>query len=271
MVEENIIQAVELKDEDIIPANTQVTDANQAIRIDPQEIASSEAEAANRSIDERDPDFQQAEIVEGKDRLGIVKDPPNQTSWTLDIKRDKEIEEKRKKEMVIEDKARGRKPVEEKKPEPKYPFNDADPIFAYYGNDKRSLLFFVLRQADGPQGQPGPTETHQIHNTSEHKEAWYWGHKIGGQEAINKNTNKEIDRVNKDRKKHEVAAKDHKHKADQEELFQAKITAFEMDVIRNTKRRELKSKIRRAKSIMELTAYVGAIIALEYKDEPEPV
>ena len=119
MVEENIIQAVELKDEDIIPANTQVTDANQAIRIDPQEIASSEAEAANRSIDERDPDFQQAEIVEGKDRLGIVKDPPNQTSWTLDIKRDKEIEEKRKKEMVIEDKARGRKPVEEKKPEPK--------------------------------------------------------------------------------------------------------------------------------------------------------
>ena len=44
-----------------------------------------------------------------------------------------------------------------------------------------------------------------------------------------------------------------------------------MDVIRNTKRRELKSKIRRAKSIMELTAYVGAIIALEYKDEPEPI
>ena len=77
--------------------------------------------------------------------------------------------------------------------------------------------------------------------------------------------------VNKDRKKHEVEAKDQKHKADQEELFQAKITAFEMDVIRNTRRRELKSKIRRAKSIMELTAYVGAIIALEYKDEPEPV
>jgi hypothetical protein len=50
---------------------------------------------------------------------------------------------------------------------------------------------------------------------------------------------------------------------DQEKLFQAKIDAFEMDVIRNTTNREMKSKIRRSKSIMELTAYVGAIIALE--------
>ena len=50
-------------------------------------------------------------------------------------------------------------------------------------------------------------------------------------------------------------------------LFQAKIAAFEMDVVRNTTRRELKSKIRRAKTILELTAYVGAIIALEYKDD----
>ena len=262
MAEENIIQAVEL-DEYVRPANTEVVDAEQASRRDPQELASSEAEAANRSIDDRDPDFQQAEITEKKDRLGIVKDDPHMTTWIHDVNR--------KKEMAIEDAAREKeqpkKETPKKESEPKYPFNDADPIFAYYGNDKRSLLFFVLRQPDGPQGQPGPTETHQIHNTSEHKEAWYWVHKIIGQEAINKNTNREIDRVNNDRKKHEVAAKDQKHKAEQEELFQVKIAAFEMDVIRQTSHRELKSKIRRAKTILELTAYVGAIIALEYKDE----
>jgi hypothetical protein len=251
MAEENIIQAVEL-DEYIRPANTDIVDAEQASRRDPQELTSSEAEGANRDIDSRDPDFQQAEITEKKDRLGIVKDNPRTTSW------------------VVENKARGKKPVKEKKSEPKYPFNDADPIFAYYGNDKRSLLFFVLRQQDGPQGQPGPTETHQVHNTKEHEEAWYWVHKLIGQEAIDKSTNKEIDRVNKERKKHEVAAKDHKHKEEQEELFQAKIAAFEMDVVRQTTYRELKSKIRRAKTILELTAYVGAIIALEYKDESKP-
>ena len=36
-----------------------------------------------------------------------------------------------------------------------------------------------------------------------------------------------------------------------------------MDVVRTTTQRDLKSKIRRSKSIMELTAYVGAIIAME--------
>ena len=65
---ENVIQAVEL-DEYIRPANTVIVDAEQANRQDPQDLASSEAEAANRSIDERDPDFQQAEITEKKDNL----------------------------------------------------------------------------------------------------------------------------------------------------------------------------------------------------------
>ena len=50
MAEENIIQAVDL------------------------EPASTEAEQANRTVDKRDPDFQQAEVSEKKDRLGIVKD-----------------------------------------------------------------------------------------------------------------------------------------------------------------------------------------------------
>ena len=194
-----------------------------------KEPASSEAEQANRTVDNR----------EDKDRLNIKKQPPTKTSW--------EREDKPK----------------EKKEEPKYPFNDAEPIFAYYGNDKKTLLFFVLRHPDGPQGQPGPTDTHQIHNTKEHEAAWYWVHKLVGQEAIHRNTKKEIDRLDKMRKKEEVADKDRMHKMDQEKLFQAKIDAFEMDVIRNTSNREMKSKIRRSKSIMELTAYVGAIIALE--------
>ncbi len=232
MAEENIIQAVDL------------------------EPASTEAEQANRTVDKRDPDFQQAEVSEKKDRLGIAKDAPNTTTWVLEEKRKEEIAEQ----------SNTKKEDKPKKEEPKYPFNDADPIFAYYGNDKRTLLFFVLSQPDGPQGQPGPTDTHQIHNTKEHEPAWYWVHKIIGQEQINKNTSKEIDRVNKARKKEEVEDKDRMHKMEQEKLFQAKIAAFELDVVRNTNRREMKSKIRRAKTIMELTAYVGAIIAMENID-----
>tara|TARA_R110001606_G_scaffold398261_1_gene576873 strand:- start:146 stop:835 length:690 start_codon:yes stop_codon:yes gene_type:complete len=200
-----------------------------------KEPASSEAEQANRTVDKRETD-----------RLNINKEPPNSTAWEREAQVDKEKEQ-----------------PQPKKEEPRFPFNDAEPIFAYYGNDKRSLLFFILRHPDGPQGQPGPTDSHQIHNTKEHADAWYWVHKFVGQEAINRNTKKEIDRLDKMRKKDEVADKDRMHKMDQEKLFQAKIDAFEMDVIRNTTNREMKSKIRRSKSIMELTAYVGAIIALE--------
>ena len=222
----------------------------------PPEQASSEAEQANRTIDAREE--------KSKDRLNINRPPPQTTSW----ERENKIMEEEKTKVVARanDEKQPEKKQEqeqEQKQEPKFPFNDAEPIFAYYGNDKRSLLFFILRHPDGPQGQPGPTDTHQIHNTKEHADAWYWVHKFVGQDAVNRNTKKEIDRLDKMRKKDEVADKDRMHKMDQEKLFQAKIDAFEMDVIRNTTNRDMKSKIRRSKSIMELTAYVGAIIALE--------
>ena len=214
-----------------------------------KEPASSEAEQANRTIDAREK--------KSNDRLNINRPPPQTTSW----ERENKIMEEQKTKVVA--RASEKKQEEPKKEEPRFPFNDAEPIFAYYGNDKRSLLHFILRHPDGPQGQPGPTDSHQIHNTKEHADAWYWVHKFVGQEAINRNTKKEIDRLDKMRKKDEVADKDRMHKMDQEKLFQAKIDAFEMDVIRNTSNRDMKSKIRRSKSIMELTAYVGAIIALE--------
>ena len=214
-----------------------------------KEPASSEAEQANRTIDAREK--------KSNDRLNINRPPPQTTSW----ERENKIMEEQKTKVVA--RASEKKQEEPKKEEPRFPFNDAEPIFAYYGNDKRSLLHFILRHPDGPQGQPGPTDSHQIHNTKEHADAWYWVHKFVGQEAINRNTKKEIDRLDKMRKKDEVADKDRMHKIDQEKLFQAKIDAFEMDVIRNTTNRDMKSKIRRSKSIMELTAYVGAIIALE--------
>tara|TARA_R100001377_G_scaffold81030_1_gene60305 strand:+ start:408 stop:1256 length:849 start_codon:yes stop_codon:yes gene_type:complete len=259
---------------------------------------SSEAEAANRTVDAREEGFQEAQVKQ--DKLNITKQPPQETSWERDQKvmhdavapnevfyMDRMSQDRRvqKPGSIIDPKNPDKKQIdtivaslpedknnpphgkkEEKKQEqqaPKNPFPHADPVFAYYGNDKKSLLHFVLRHEDGPSGQPGGFEPHQIYDTPEHRAAWYWVHKLVGQETINKNTSKEIDRLTSIRKKQEVAEKDHKHKANQEELFQAKISAFEMDVVRTTSQRELKSKIRRSKSIMELTAYVGAIIAME--------
>ena len=59
-----------------------------------------------------------------------------------------------------------------------------------------------------------------------------------------------------------LAEKDATAKQLNEELFQAKIEAFEMDVVRNSPHKKLKSAIRRSKTLMEVTATVGAVIAL---------
>jgi len=218
------------------------------VQAEPLESESTEAEAANRTLDRRDQDFEQAEV---KDRLHINKGIPEKTAWVI-------TEENRKPEP--------RK--EEQKQEPRNPFPDmAYPIHAFYTNDKKSKLRFVLKQGDGPEGQPGPVENHDIENNSHHQDAWYWVHKLLGKDSIQKATNAQIDSINKMRKKAEAAGKDERHKQEQEELFQAKIAAFEMDIIRNSKHRKVKSGIRRAKSMIELNGFVGAAIALEMMND----
>ena len=49
----------------------------------------------------------------------------------------------------------------------------------------------------------------------------------------------------------------------QEQLFAAKLDAFEIDLIKGSKNRELKSKIRKAKNIMEVTAYTVILLQQE--------
>ena len=48
-------------------------------------------------------------------------------------------------------------------------------------------------------------------------------------------------------------------------LFQAKLDAFDIDMIKNSKNRELKSKIRKAKTLIEVTAFASALITLEHE------
>ena len=48
-------------------------------------------------------------------------------------------------------------------------------------------------------------------------------------------------------------------------LFQAKLDTFEIDIIKNSKNRQLKSRIRKAKTLIEVTAFASALIALEHE------
>jgi hypothetical protein len=54
-----------------------------------------------------------------------------------------------------------------------------------------------------------------------------------------------------------------KMKAEQEMLFTAKLEAFEIPLVKNSKNKLYKSKIRKAKSIMEVTAYTAILLMKE--------
>lgn len=224
----------------------------QAVALEPE---STEAESANRTLDVRDQDFEAAEVSDKpKDILNIDKGIPQKTAW-----------------MVTEENRDTSEPKQDKKQEPRYPFpEDAYPIHGFYQDDKRTKLRFALKQPDGPQGEQGPVEVHDIDDGGNHRDAWYWVHKLVGKEAIDRATSKEIDRVTKMRKKGEMMSKDEKHKIEQEDLFQAKITAFEMDVVRNCKNRKIKSGIRRSKTLIELYGYIGAAITVEMMNDQQP-
>jgi hypothetical protein len=54
-----------------------------------------------------------------------------------------------------------------------------------------------------------------------------------------------------------------KTRMQQEQLFAAKLDAFEIDVVKNSTNRDLKSKIRKSKTFMEVTAYTVMLLMQE--------
>ena len=55
----------------------------------------------------------------------------------------------------------------------------------------------------------------------------------------------------------------HKNRIKQETLFEIKLEAFEIPIIKNSKNSEMKKKIRRAKNPLEVTAYATILIQEE--------
>lgn len=233
------------------------------------EPASSEAELVNREIDKRipegEPDYkkphdeealsnqinaEKPEDDERKDRLGLHRAPPNLETnyWTHFPVDDKET-------------AMAETPVErDPQKDHEYPFGDAQLIYAFYSNDKRTMLKFFLRMPDDK------VSDHQIDKNPIHEAAWHWIHRTFTESQLSENTQREINKITRFREKEEEEMKERERKGRQEELFQAKLSAFEIPAVTNSKHRELKSNIRKAKTTMEVNATVGAIIALEYLD-----
>jgi|TARA_X000001036_G_scaffold439984_1_gene493502 hypothetical protein len=86
-------------------------------------------------------------------------------------------------------------------------------------------------------------------------------------EEIDKNTEKIIDEHKRKSDVTKEENKDKKEKQSSDVLFNSKLEAFEIDIIKNSKNRKLKSRIRKAKNLTEVIAFSSALISKEIDNE----
>lgn len=86
-------------------------------------------------------------------------------------------------------------------------------------------------------------------------------------ETIQKNTE---DRLERHRQRRENDVKQQREKAEAkrlEDLFNQKLATFEIPAVKNSKNRELKSKIRKARNTIEMQAYATILMMEELNNE----
>jgi len=86
-------------------------------------------------------------------------------------------------------------------------------------------------------------------------------------EKIDANTKERGERKVREAKAREAREKDHTQAKKLEELFNAKLQAFEIDEIQQSTNRELKSKLRRSKSMVEVNLYAMMIMMEAIENE----
>ena len=127
----------------------------------------------------------------------------------------------------------------------------------YWGNSNKTQVICEFHYKDGP------IQTAAITDTKEGNPDW--------KEVFDTFTTEEIDNLTEgakaeDAKEHEKRKefeKDEIERMKSDALFDAKLEAFEIEDIKNSKNRTFKSRIRKSKSIMEVTALTAALIILE--------
>jgi len=88
-----------------------------------------------------------------------------------------------------------------------------------------------------------------------------------GEEKITQNTEERLNRKKREREAQELKEKERAHARNLQELFNAKLAAFEVDEIKQSKNRALKSRLRRAKSIVEVNVYAMMIVMEQLENE----
>ena len=84
-----------------------------------------------------------------------------------------------------------------------------------------------------------------------------------GPEVLDENLKLYEEHVDEQRQKEDEAREVHINRVKQETLFEMKLEAFESDLIKNSKDKELKKMIRKAKTLIEVQAFSTILIQKE--------
>lgn len=134
-----------------------------------------------------------------------------------------------------------------------------------WANDRKSQIFCKFHYEDGRIVEAYITDTDQ--GNPDWKEIM----ETFGPKVLDENTQVYLRNINKKRDFERQRQKEREEVMKNEMLFNAKLEAFSMEEIKGSKNTELKSKIRKAKSLMEIQTYSSALVTMELmKNEKAP-
>jgi len=92
---------------------------------------------------------------------------------------------------------------------------------------------------------------------------WQMVRKVYSNDLLLQNTYDHITEIDEKRQRKEKTIKSLAVEKENDRLFKAKLEAFELEEIKSSKNRTMKSKIRKAESVNQVYIYAGALIAIE--------
>lgn len=126
-------------------------------------------------------------------------------------------------------------------------------------NDSKTQIGCEFQYEDGKRHKAF------ISNTEEGNPDWKEVIDTFGIEYLDKVTQKHLDDIKQKRDFENQRRKEMQETRANEMLFNAKLEAFSIEEVKNSLNRDLKSKIRRAKNIVEINAFTTLLILKEYE------
>lgn len=135
--------------------------------------------------------------------------------------------------------------------------------YPYWSRDDKTQVVCQFHYEDGTVLEAS------VMDTAEGNPDWKEIFETFTVEEIDETTNKMKEERAEIQQKAEFQEKEKLERMKTDALFSAKLEAFEISLIRESKDRKLKSKIRKAQSLMEIQAYTTILLMRELESESE--